>query len=154
MRMRNMVRKSAGKKMAEQATDLKADPGYADLYVPRKSGDPTGQSKLINEGLAPGLSAETTGPEAEAVQQTTMQRPASPISIGAPTKFQNVPITTNLRTAGANIPGKPQIDVEAYWAGLMEDFRDPIIAEYLTNDTFVAPRVEKVNPLQADTETT
>ena len=39
-----MVRKAASKKMAEQATDMKADPGYADLYVPRKSGDPTGQS--------------------------------------------------------------------------------------------------------------
>lgn len=153
MRMKNMVRKTAGKKMADQATDLKADPGYADLYVPRKTGDPTGQSKLINEGLAPGLSAETTGPEADQVN-TQIRQPASPISIGAPTKFQNVPITNNLRTAGANIPGKPTLDVEAYWAGLMEDFRDPIIAEYLTNDTFVAPRVEKVSPIQADTETT
>jgi hypothetical protein len=148
-----MVRKSAGKKMADQATDLKADPGYADLYVPRKSGDPTGQSKLINDGLAPGLSAETTGPEAEAVQQTISQRPASPIQLGAATKFNNIPITNNLRTAGANIAGKPTLDVEAYWAGLMADFRDPIIAEYLTNDTFVAPRVEKVSPIQADTET-
>lgn len=151
--MKNMVRKPASKKMADQATDMKADPGYADLYVPRKTGDPTGQSKLINEKLAPGLSAETTGPEAEAVQQTIMQRPASPIQLGAPTKFDSVPITNGLRTAGANIPGKPQMDIEAYWMGLFDEFRDPLIAEYLTNDTFVAPRVEKVGPQNADTET-
>lgn len=152
MRMKNMVRKSAGKKMADQATDMKADPGYQDLYVPRKSGDPTGQSKIINETLAPGLGAETPGPETDQVN-TQIRQPASPIQLGAATKFNNIPITNNLRTAGANIPGKPTLDVEAYWAGLMENFRDPIIAEYLTNDTFVAPRVEKVGPQNADTET-
>ena len=151
--MKNMVRKPATKKMAEQATDMKADPGYADLYVPRKSGDPTGQSKVINETLTPGLSAETSGPEAEQVN-AQIRQPASPIQLGAPTKFDSVPITNNLRTAGANIPGKPQMDIEAYWMGLFDEFRDPMIAEYLTNDTFVAPRVEKVGPLNADTETT
>ena len=151
--MKNMVRKAASKKMAEQATDMKADPGYADLYVPRKSGDPTGQSKVINETLAPGLSAETSGPEAEQVN-AQIRQPASPIQLGAPTKFSSVPITNGLRTAGANIPGKPQMDIEAYWMGLFDEFRDPMIAEYLTNDTFVAPRVEKVGPLHADTETT
>mgnify|MGYP006258009535 FL=1 len=123
-----MVRKAASKKMAEQATDMKADPGYADLYVPRKSGDPTGQSKVINETLAPGLSAETSGPEAEQVN-AQIRQPASPIQLGAPTKFSSVPITNGLRTAGANIPGKPQMDIEAYWMGLFEDFRDPIIAD-------------------------
>lgn len=147
-----MVRKPATKKMAEQATDMKADPGYADLYVPRKSGDPTGQSKVINETLTPGLSAETSGPEAEQVN-AQIRQPASPIQLGAPTKFDSVPITNNLRTAGANIPGKPQMDIEAYWMGLFDEFRDPMIAEYLTNDTFVAPRVEKVGPQNADTET-
>tara|TARA_B000000441_G_C21740691_1_gene353484 strand:- start:336 stop:791 length:456 start_codon:yes stop_codon:yes gene_type:complete len=151
--MKNMVRKAASKKMAEQATDMKADPGYADLYVPRKSGDPTGQSKVINETLAPGLSAETSGPETEQVN-AQIRQPASPIQLGAPTKFSSVPITNGLRTAGANIPGKPQMDIEAYWMGLFDEFRDPMIAEYLTNDTFVAPRVEKVGPLNADTETT
>ena len=150
--MNNMVRKAASKKMAEQATDMKADPGYADLYVPRKSGDPTGQSKVINETLAPGLSAETSGPEAEQVN-AQIRQPASPIQLGAPTKFNSVPITNGLRTAGANIPGKPQMDIEAYWMGLFDEFRDPMIAEYLTNDTFVAPRVEKVGPQNADTET-
>ena len=150
--MKNMVRKAASKKMAEQATDMKADPGYADLYVPRKSGDPTGQSKVINETLAPGLSAETSGPEAEQVS-AQIRQPASPIQLGAPTKFNSVPITNGLRTAGANIPGKPQMDIEAYWMGLFDEFRDPMIAEYLTNDTFVAPRVEKVGPQNADTET-
>lgn len=150
--MKNMVRKPATKKMAEQATDMKADPGYADLYVPRKSGDPTGQSKVINETLTPGLSAETSGPEAEQVN-AQIRQPASPIQLGAPTKFDSVPITNNLRTAGANIPGKPQMDIEAYWMGLFDEFRDPMIAEYLTNDTFVAPRVEKVGPQNADTET-
>lgn len=150
--MKNMVRKAASKKMAEQATDMKADPGYADLYVPRKSGDPTGQSKVINETLTPGLSAETSGPEAEQVN-AQIRQPASPIQLGAPTKFDSVPITNNLRTAGANIPGKPQMDIEAYWMGLFDEFRDPMIAEYLTNDTFVAPRVEKVGPQNADTET-
>ena len=147
-----MVRKAASKKMAEQATDMKADPGYADLYVPRKSGDPTGQSKVINETLAPGLSAETSGPEAEQVN-AQIRQPASPIQLGAPTKFNSVPITNGLRTAGANISGKPQMDIEAYWMGLFDEFRDPLIAEYLTNDTFVAPRVEKVGPQNADTET-
>ena len=132
--MKNMVRKAASKKMAEQATDMKADPGYADLYVPRKSGDPTGQSKVINETLAPGLSAETSGPEAEQVN-AQIRQPASPIQLGAPTKFNSVPITNGLRTAGANIPGKPQMDIEAYWMGLFDEFRDPMIAEYLTNDT-------------------
>ena len=106
--MKNMVRKAASKKMAEQATDMKADPGYADLYVPRKSGDPTGQSKIINETLAPGLSAETSGPEAEQVN-AQIRQPASPIQLGAPTKFNSVPITNGLRTAGANIPGKPRV---------------------------------------------
>ena len=147
------MRKPASKKTAEKATDMKADPGYADLYVPRKGGDPTGQSKVINETLAPGLSAETSGPETDQVN-TQIKQPASPISLGAPTKFDSVPVNNGLSTAGANIPGKPQMDVEAYWMGLFDEFRDPMIAEYLTNDTFVAPRVEKVGPQNANTETT
>lgn len=151
--MRNMVRKSAGAKLAKEATDLQIDPATADLYVPRKKGDPTGQSQFINETLTPGLSAETSGPEAEAVNQNIEARMGRPIKLGAPTKFQSIDVAEGLATAGANIPGKDTLDVESYWMGLMEDFRDPIIAEYLTPDAYVAPRVEPIIETKADTET-
>lgn len=151
--MINMVRKSAGAKVAKEATDLRIDPATADLYVPRKSGDPTGQSQFINETLTPGLSAETSGPEAEAVQNNVATPMGRPIKLGAPTRFQSVDVAQGLATAGANIPGKQQLDVESYWMGLMEQFNDPIIAEYLTPDAYAAPRVEKITDTKADTET-
>jgi hypothetical protein len=150
--MISMVRKSAGKKMAEEAQDLKIDPATADLYVPRKSGDPTGQSEFINTVLTPGLSAETSGPEAEAVQQNVAAPMGRPIKLGAPTRFQSVDVAQGLATSGANVPAKPKLDVESYWMGLMEQFNDPIIAEYLTPDAYAAPRVEPIIEQKADTE--
>ena len=41
-----MVRKP---KALAQATDGKPDPAFQDLYIPRKEGDPTGQSQIIND---------------------------------------------------------------------------------------------------------
>jgi len=149
-----MVRKNASEQAASDNTDLKIDPATADLYVPRKSGDPTGQSDLINNVLSPGLGAETSGPDAEAAQQNIATPMGRPIKLGAPTKYGSVDVAEGLATAGANIPGKQTLDVEAYWMGLMERFNDPIIAEYLTPDAYAAPRVEPINKNKADTETT
>ena len=87
-----MVRKPASKKAAEQATDIKADPGYADLYVPRKSGDPTGQSGEVNT-MAAGLTADVSGEEAAEVTRDVQVQPGRPMKLGAATKFSNVPVT-------------------------------------------------------------
>jgi hypothetical protein len=152
--MKTMVRKTASQKAAAENTDLKIDPATADLYVPRKSGDPTGQSKLINEGLTPGLNAETSGPDGAGAQQNISTPMGRPIKLGAQTKYQSQDVAEGLATAGANIPGKQTLDVESYWMGLMERFNDPIIAEYLTPDAYAAPRVEPINKNEADTETT
>jgi len=149
-----MVRKSASEKAASQNTDLKPDPATADLYIPRKSGDPTGQSGLVNDVLAPGLNAETSGPDGAGAQQNIVTPMGRPIKLGAQTKYQSEDVAAGLATAGANIPGKQSLDVESYWIGLMERFNDPIIAEYLTPDAYAAPRVEPINKNEADTETT
>ena len=53
-----MVRKPATLKMAQEATDNQ-DPAFQDLYIPRKEGDSTGSSKLVNS-LAGGLEGEST----------------------------------------------------------------------------------------------
>jgi hypothetical protein len=137
-----MVRKSAGKKTAEKATDLKADPGYADLYIPRKEGDPTGQSQMINDVLAPGLTTETTGPEAAATQQAASVQMGTPINIGAKTKYPNINVAEGLASSGnKTVTPKDPLNMEAYWMGLMEMFgEDPILTEYLTQDN-AAPQI-------------
>ena len=67
-----MVRLNASEQAAKKNTDLKADPGYADLYIPRKEGDPTGSSGMVND-LATGLTAETSGEVASVQGATQMQ---------------------------------------------------------------------------------
>ena len=140
--MISMVRKAASKKAAEQATDLKADPGYADLYIPRKKGDPTGQSQQVNT-MAQGLSGEVSGEQAAAVTQEVQVQPGRPTKLGAPTKFQNVPVTNNLVSAGAPVAPKDPTNMEAYWMGLMSMFDDPIILEYLQQSD-AAPQIVDV----------
>lgn len=139
-----MVRQSASSKAAKQATDLKADPGYADLYIPRKSGDPTGQSQIVNEA-ASGLTAEVSGEQAaEAVAATTDTQVggvARPIKLGDKTKFPGVSNVNGLQTGtGAPFKPMPEMDFDAYMMGLFEQFRDPIILEYFQQKN-AAPQV-------------
>ena len=49
-----MVRLNASEQAAKKNTDMKPDPGYSDLYIPRKEGDPTGSSGIVND-LATGF---------------------------------------------------------------------------------------------------
>lgn len=140
--MRNMVRKPASKVAAEKATDLTTDPGYADLYIPRKKGDPTGQSGEVNT-MATGLTADVSGAEAAEVTREVQVQPGRPMKLSAPTKFQNVPVTNNLASAGAGVAPKDPTNMEAYWMGLMSMFDDPIIAEYLQQDDAVPQMVDK-----------
>lgn len=142
--MISMVRKPASKKAAEQATDIKADPGYADLYIPRKSGDPTGQSEVVNTA-AQGLTAEVSGEAAAAAvaatTDTTVGGVARPMKLGDKTKFPGVSNVNGLQT-GTGQPFKPQpsMDFDAYMMGLFEQFRDPIILEYFQQKN-AAPQV-------------
>lgn len=132
-----MVRLSASEQAAKKNTDMKADPGYADLYIPRKEGDPTGSSGMVND-LATGLIAETSG-EVAAAQNATQIQPGRPMKLGEPTKFPGVSNINGLQTGTGGVP-KPQLDFNGYMAGLFDKFQDPIILEYFQQND-AAPQV-------------
>lgn len=138
--MKTMVRQPASKKAAKLNTDLKADPGYADLYIPRKEGDSTGSSKINNE-LATGLTAEISGEEAAAAAAETNVQMSRPIKLGAATNF---PARSNINglQSGQGVPMNRMlpVDFEAYMSGLFAEFQDPIILDYLRQDN-AAPQV-------------
>lgn len=132
-----MVRLSASEQAAKKNTDLKADPGYADLYIPRKEGDATGSSGMVND-LATGLTAETSG-EVASVQGDTQMQTGRPIKLGEPTKLPGVSNVNGLQTGTGGVP-KPQLDFNGYMAGLFDKFQDPIILEYFQQND-AAPQV-------------
>ena len=132
-----MVRLNASEQAAKKNTDMKPDPATADLYIPRKQGDPTGLSGLVND-LATGLTAETSG-EVAAAQNATQIQPGRPMKLGEHTNFPGVSNVNGLQTGTGGVP-KPQLDFNSYMAGLFDKFQDPIILEYLQQND-AAPQV-------------
>lgn len=138
--MKNMVRLSASEQAAKQNTDLKADPGYSDLYIPRKEGDSTGSS-TINNNLAEGLSAEVSGEAAAAASASVQgQQVARPIKLGDKTKFPGVSNVNALQTGTGAFQAKPGMDYASFMAGLFGEFNDPMILEYFEQEN-AAPQI-------------
>jgi len=84
-----MVRLSASEQAAKKNTDLKADPGYADLYIPRKEGDATGSSGMVND-LATGLTGTSATAETPEIAQAIQTAVGRPIKLGEATKLPGV----------------------------------------------------------------
>ena len=127
-----MVRKP---KALAQATDGKPDPAFQDLYIPRKEGDPTGQSKIINDQEDTlDYNLPTVAGEAAA---ETVTRTASPTSLGQATRFPSEPNTAGISQGPG--PGRygfrgltaDGVDLDAYLSGLMSKYQDPIILELI-----------------------
>ena len=140
-----MVRKPATLKMAQEATDTQ-DPAFLDLYIPRKEGDSTGSSKLVNT-LAGGLEGESTE-IVEAESGPLGISAVNPIALGSATRNPAEPNTAGI-SQGAG-PGpirqRPAGDLNAYLAGLIETFgRDPLLLD-LFEQKNATPMVE--NPRQ------
>jgi len=125
----SMVRKP---KALKQATDTKPDPAFQDLYIPRKEGDPTGQSQIINDQEDQLDYSLPTAQSAAVAQEVT--RTASPISLGQPTRFASEPNTAGISQGPGEgrIGGSPQVtDLDAYLSGLLSKYNDPIIMELI-----------------------
>lgn len=134
-----MVRLNASEQAAKKNTDMKPDPATADLYVPRKSGDPTGQSGLINDVLTPGLTGTSATAETPEIAQAIQTAVGRPIKLGEATKLPGVSNVNGLQTGTGGVP-KPQLDFNGYMAGLFDKFQDPIILEYFQQND-AAPQV-------------
>lgn len=137
----SMVRKP---KALKQATDAKPDPAFQDLYIPRKKGDPTGQSQIIND-QEDQLDYSLPTEQSAAVGQQ-IARTSSPISLGQPTRFPSEPNTAGI-TQGPGVGrmgGSPQVtDLDAYLSGLLSKYNDPIILELIEQKN-AAPVEEKI----------
>ena len=104
-----MVRKPATLKMAQEATDTQ-DPAFQDLYIPRKEGDSTGSSKLVNT-LAGGLEGEST----EIVEAQTGPLGVSavnPIALGSATRNPAEPNTAGISQGAGPGPIRQSLDSE------------------------------------------
>lgn len=129
MREVYMVRKP---KALAQATDGKPDPAFQDLYIPRKEGDPTGQSQIINDQedtLDYNLPTQAGQAAAETVTRT-----ASPLSLGQATRFPSEPNTAGISQGPGvgRLGASPMAtDLDAYLSGLMSKYQDPIILELI-----------------------
>jgi len=148
-----MVRKPATLKMAQQATDAQ-DPAYQDLYIPRKKGDPTGQSALVNT-IAQGLQGESDA-VVEAAEGPLGQSAARPISLREKTRFPAEANTAGITQGAGPGPSKqrPIGDLNAYLAGLVERFgRDPLLLDLLEQSNST-PMVEnpRLNTRFTDSE--
>ena len=142
MKVVSMVRKP--KKLIE-TTDTK-DPAFQDLYIPRKKGDPTGQSQIIND-QEDTLDYELPTQTSQAVG-TQATRTASPIALGEATRFPSEPNTAGISQGpGAGRLGgqPPATDLDAYLAGLLNKYNDPIIME-LIEQKGAAPVEERIVP--------
>src|SRR6056300_824848 len=120
-----MVRLNASEQAAKKNTDMKPDPGYSDLYIPRKEGDPTGSSGMVND-LATGLTGTSATAETPEIAQAIQTAVARPIKLGEATKLPGVSNVNGLQTGTGGVP-KPQLDFNGYMAGLFDKFQDPII---------------------------
>jgi len=138
-----MVRLSASEQAAKKNTDMKADPGYADLYIPRKEGDPTGSSGMVND-LATGLTGTSATAETPEIAQAIQSAVSRPIKLGEPTKFPSVSNVNGLQTGTGNAPVTPPLNFDAFMSGLFNKFQDPIILEYFEQKN-AAPQIVDTN---------
>lgn len=133
-----MVRLNASEQAAKKNTDMKPDPGYSDLYIPRKEGDPTGSSGMVND-LATGLTGTSATAETPEIAQAIQTAVGRPIKLGEATKLPGVSNVNGLQSGTGGVP-KPQLDFNGYMAGLFDKFQDPIILEYFQQND-AAPQV-------------
>jgi len=128
----SMVRKP---KALKQATDTKPDPAFQDLYIPRKEGDPTGQSQIINE-QEDRLDYSMPDAAGQAVAAQAVQA-ARPMALGEPTRLPNEPNTAGISQGpgvGRLNQSPANLNLDAYLAGLMNKYNDPIILELIEQE--------------------
>ena len=86
----NRGRKS---KELQEATDLTQGGAFADIVAPpRKEGDPTGQTTMLEEQAGAISPMQSTGPSAP----TAQSKPMSPMNIAAPTSKPFEPVTSGI----------------------------------------------------------
>ena len=127
----NRGRKS---KELQEATDLTQGGAFADIVAPpRKEGDPTGQTTMLEEqagAISP--MQESGGP-----QMARPPMPVSPMNIAAPTNKPNEPITSGIPLGlGDNGPTQIMTDTVAnIFKAAKRVLPDPIWDELLEADT-------------------
>ena len=126
----NRGRKS---KALQEATDLTQGGAFADIVAPpRKEGDPTGQTTMLEEQAgAISLMQEGGGP-----QMARPPMPVSPMNIAAPTNKPNEPITSGIPLGlGDNGPTQIMTDTVAnIFKAAKRVLPDPIWDELLEAD--------------------
>ena len=127
----NRGRKS---KALQEATDLTQGGAFADIVAPpRKEGDPTGQTTMLEE------QAGAISPMGETGPQTPMTPPMinTPMNIAAPTNKPNEPITSGIPFGvGDNGPTQIMTDTVAnIFKAAKRILPDPIWDELLEADT-------------------
>ena len=107
--------------MAQEATDNQ-DPAFQDLYIPRKEGDSTGSSKLVNS-LAGGLEGESTE-IVEAQSGPLGVSAVNPIALCSATRNPAEPNTAGISqgVGPGHTKQRPAGNLDAYVAGLIETF--------------------------------
>ena len=126
----NRGRKS---KELQEATDLTQGGAFADIVAPpRKEGDPTGQTTMLEEqagAISP--MQESGGP-----QMARPPMPVSPMNIAAPTNKPNEPITSGIPLGlGDNGPTQIMTDTVAnIFKAAKRVLPDPIWDELLEAD--------------------
>lgn len=127
----NRGRKS---KALQEATDLTQGGAFADIVAPpRKEGDPTGQTTMLEEQAgAVSPMQESGGP-----QMARPPMPVSPMNIAAPTNKPNEPITSGIPFGlGDNGPTEIMTDTVAnIFKAAKRVLPDPIWDELLEADT-------------------
>ena len=122
-----MVRKSASEKMAKDSTDMR-DPAFQDLYIPRKEGDSTGSSAVVND-LATGLAAD--GSDNALVNEAVKREVGRPVTLRESTKFKNEPNTTGITLGAGAGPAnaRPTTDFDSWIDGALKKYNHPMLAE-------------------------
>ena len=126
----NRGRKS---KALQEATDLTQGGAFADIVAPpRKEGDPTGQTTMLEEQAGAISPMQGTGPSAP----TPQQMPMSPMNIAAPTSKPFEPVTSGIPLGlGDNGPAPIQTDTVAnIFKAAKKVLPDPIWDELLEAD--------------------
>tara|TARA_R100000458_G_C8252421_1_gene229091 strand:- start:959 stop:1441 length:483 start_codon:yes stop_codon:yes gene_type:complete len=141
-----MVRKPAGniKKIVGAGGDPTdgRDPAYQDLYIPRKEGDSTGQSQVVND-LAQDLSAP--GSEMAAVNEQVNMTGGRPLALGEPTRFANEANTAGITLGAGPGPSRnlsTEVSLQDWVTGALKKYDSPILAELLENLRGQEPVVE------------
>ena len=142
-----MVRKSAGniKNIVGAGGDPTdgRDPAYQDLYIPRKEGDPTGQSQVVND-LAGDLSAP--GSELAAVNEQVNMAGNRPLALGEPTRFANEANTTGITLGAGAGPARDlsgnNVSLLDWVTGALGKYDSLLLAELAENLRGQEPVVE------------